>query len=797
MKFSRHWLHTWAHDPFSTEQLIQRLTMAGLEVESVSPVAKTCQQVIVGEIIAVSPHPHAEKLTLCQVTVGSDLPLQIICGANNVRVGLRVATAVAGAQISERLIETTELRGLQSEGMLCSAEELGLADSSIGILELPSTAPLGMELCDYLQLDDVSLELSLTPNRGDCLSIRGLAREVAVLAHTVCTPPEYEVVVPTIDTTIPVIIQASAACPRYLGRVIQNVNVQAPSPIWLVERLRRSGLRTINALVDVTNYVMLEWGQPLHAFDLASLSGGIEVRLATDQEQLTLLDGQTVTLDAQTLVIADQQQPLALAGIMGGLHSAVQDSTQHIFLESAFFSPQPLAGTARRYGLQTDAAYRFERGVDPHLQDQALERATALILAIAGGQAGPKQAVVVPEALPEIPTLVLRSARVTRILGQEVPAAQIVDILTRLGMNPIPQAVWEGGHAVWQWQVTPPSYRFDIRQEIDLIEEIARIYGYEQLPSRAPQATLSMDPQPWLTVQHLRNVLVHRGYQEAITYSFVDPQLQQQLAPQVPLLSLANPIASTLAVMRSTLWAGLLPAVLYNQQRQQPRVRLFEVSLCFMQTPQGLQQQPMIAGVATGSRWPEQWGVINQPLDFFDLKADVEALLTPSSHLANLQYQPALHPALHPGQAAVIYRGEEEVGVLGALHPEIIQRLDLLPPVYLFELQLDLLLNYTLPKFKAVSKYPSVRRDIAILINAQTSAEQVISCIRNRASDCLMELNLFDVYQGETIPPGKKSLAISLLFQAASRNLRESEVETEVQEVLNTLEQSLGAQLRK
>lgn len=795
MKFSENWLREWVNPQLSTAELVQRLTMSGLEVDQVEPVAIDFNQVVVGEVVTVTVHPDAHKLTICQVNVGEDKSLPIVCGAANVQSGMRVPTALIGARLGDLEIKKSSLRGITSEGMLCSAKELGLADSSEGLMSLPQDAPIGEDLRRYLQLEDVSMALDLTPNRGDCLSVAGIAREVGLLTRCSITSPDFSPVSATITDTLPVMLYHSAACPRYVGRIIKNINGQAITPLWMRERLRRSGLRSISAVVDVTNYVLLELGQPMHAFDLSKLVPGIQVRMAQTGESLTLLDEQTVTLDAQTLVIADQQQPIAMAGIMGGKASAVSPSTQALFLESAFFAPQFAAGGARRYGLHTDSSHRFERGVDPQLQRHAMERATALLLSIVGGQPGPIIEVTVNHDLPVIPTILLRSTRIKRLLGQTLPVNEVTNILMRLGMTVVPQDD--------SWQVQPPSFRFDITQEVDLIEELARVHGYNQLPSHLPWSQLKMHSQPSI-VEQLQAVLIQRDYQEAITYSFVDSQLQQQLNPEAAAITLANPIASDMAVMRTTLWTGLLQILLYNQKRQQSRVRLFETGLRFIYAAdQTLIQEQMIAGVVTGTRWPEQWGDRTQPVDFFDVKSDIATLFhyvsitgggaTPEHY----HFISTTHPALHPGQAAAIYREQEWIGFIGALHPNLMQTLEITAPVYLFELRVVPLCQTYPIKFKEISKYPSIRRDLAMVVDQAVSAVKIVATIRQTAGELLIDCQLFDLYQGKGIEAGKKSLAIGLIFQAVSRNLTESEVDTLIGQILSTLEQSLGAKLRK
>jgi len=779
MKLSENWLRKWVNPPISTDELVQQLTMAGLEVDSAEPVADSFNKIVVGEVLSVEAHPDAKKLNICKVNVGEAESLNIVCGAANVQLGMHVPTALVGARIGKMKIKKAKLRGVQSYGMLCSAKELGLAESAEGLMALPENAPIGEDVRSYLQLEDVSIDIELTPNRGDCLGVEGIARELGVLTRSEMDVLDCSPVAAMISDTFTVEIKVPNACPRYVGRVIKNINADAPTPLWMQERLRRSGLRSINAVVDVTNYVLLELGQPMHAFDLSSLSGGIQVRMASAGESLTLLDEQTVQLDGQTLLIADQKQPLAMAGVMGGLSSAVTMTTQDIFLESAFFTPTAVSGTARRYGLHTDSSHRFERGVDPQLQKRAMERATALLLEIVGGNAGP--VIEMAEKLRAVPTIELRASRIERLLGQKLDAAEVSEILTRLGMTVMPKGELS-------WQIEPPSFRFDISLEADLIEELARVHGYNHLPSLKPQSRLMMSSQPIVTLEVLQAVLVQRDYQEAITYSFVDPKLQAKLDPEANLIHLANPIASDMAVMRTSLWAGLLPALSYNQKRQQARVRLFETGLRFK--AQGLQEK-MIAGVASGTRWTEQWGLTKPALDFYDVKADVEALCDSSD-----VFRAGTHPALHPGQTADIYRGDEWIGVLGALHPSLLKTLELTAPVYLFECKLAPLCQTPLPQFQELSKYPSMRRDIALMVPEEVNIVQLFDCIKQSGTDMLIDCQLFDVYQGKGIKSDHKSWAIGLIFQDLLRSLTDDEVEAVVGKILISLEKNLGVKLR-
>jgi len=783
MRFSENWLRELVNPSISREELVAQLTMAGLEVDGVEPVAAAFNKVVIGEVVSIDPHPDAKKLQICTVNIGAE-PLTIVCGAANVHVGMLAPTAVIGARIGKIKIKKSKLRGVLSYGMLCSAEELGLADSSEGLMPLATDAPLGEDLREYLKLDDVSFDVDLTPNRGDCLSVAGIAREVGVLTRTAVNYPKISNITASITDSFLVNIQADKACPRYVGRIIKNIDAKAATPLWMQERLRRSGLRSISAVVDVTNYVLLELGQPMHAFDFNSLSGGIQVRMARADESLTLLDEQTVKLDEQTLVIADDKQALAIAGVMGGQASAVTDTTTDIFLESAFFAPEYAAGCARRYGLHTDSSHRFERGVDSQLQVDAIERATELLLEIVGGKAG---VVIekVADTLPVASNIELRAHNIKRILGKSFEASEITDIFTRLGMQV------ESGDS--SWQIQAPSFRFDVSIEADLIEELARLYGYNNLPSQAPKSRLIMHSSKNRTVNQLKDVLVQRDYQEAITYSFVDSKLQTQLNPELKAINLANPIASDMAAMRTSLWSSLLPAVQYNQKRQQSRVRLFETGRRFIQSQtEGLLQELMIAGVVTGTRFAEQWGAVSQPVDFYDVKSDIEALLNAN----DIDFRADKHPALHPGKTAAIYRGDEYIGILGAAHPSLIKQLDLITPVFLFELKLAPLLENKSHKFQELSKYPNVRRDIALIVPQDVTAIQLMDCIKETAPEILIEWQLFDVYQGEKIDSNKKSLAIGLIFQAFSRNLIDQDVETVVEQLLNTLENKLGAKLR-
>lgn len=793
MKFSEQWLRGWVNPQVSRDELVARLSMAGLEVDSVTPAAGQFSGIVVGEILATEQHPDADKLRVCQVSNGAET-FQVVCGAPNARPGIKIPFAMIGAELpGDFKIKKAKLRGVESFGMLCSAAELQISEENDGLLELAADAPVGQDIRQYLNLDDASIEIGLTPNRGDCLSLAGLARDVSALYDVPVTRPVVPAVPAAHDEVRSVEVSAPAACPRYLGRVIRNVDLSKPTPLWMVERLRRSDVRSIDAAVDITNYVMLELGQPMHAFDLAEINGGIRVRMAEEGEKLVLLDGQEVALRADTLVIADHTRALAIAGVMGGEHSGVNtEKTRDLFLESAFFEPISVAGKARSYGLHTDASHRYERGVDSQLAREAMERATALLLEIVGGEAGPIVEAVSQQHLPNIAPITLRDERITQMLGLQMDAAQVEQLLNALELT-------TSANGAGQWAVTVPSHRFDISLEVDLIEELARLYGYNNLPVRYPQARLAPQGKPETRgeLPNLRRLLVARGYQEAITYSFIDPKLFELFTPGVEPLVLANPISNDMAAMRASLWPGLVKAMQHNLNRQQDRVRLFESGLRFVGQLGDLKQQPMIAGVVTGSRLPEGWANGRDGIDFFDVKADVEALLGYSGALSDFSFVAGKHPALHPGQTARIERDGKEVGYLGAIHPELAKTLGLDRPVYVFELVLGDVVEGRLPKFSELSKFPETRRDLALIAGRDVASSSVLEVIRDNAGEWLTDLRLFDVYQGKGIDPDRKSLAVGLTWQHPSRTLNDDEVNETLQNILTSLEQRLNTTLRK
>jgi phenylalanyl-tRNA synthetase beta chain len=795
MKVSEQWLREWVNPAISTDELVAQMTMAGLEVDGVESVAGDFSGVVVGEIFSIEQHPDADKLRICQVAGNGDV-VQVVCGAPNARAGIKVPFATVGAKLPSDdakgfKIKKAKLRGAESHGMLCAEQELGLSDASDGLMELPSDAPVGTDIREYLDLNDSIIDIDLTPNRADCLSVEGIARDVAVLNRCEVTPVAIEAVKPQIDDSFPVSIEAGQDCPRYIGRVIRNVDLSKPSPLWMQEKLRRSGVRPIDAAVDVTNYVLLELGQPLHAFDLALLNEGIRVRHAAKGETLTLLDGQELKLNAGDLVIADHKKPIALAGIMGGEHSGVNENTRDIFLESAFFAPVKMAGRARSYGLHTDASHRFERGVDSQLQARAIERATQLLLDVVGGQPGPLVEVVSEQDLPVPAVVQLREKRIERLLGLKMESAQVTDILTRLGLE---VAQTDDG-----WRVVAPSWRFDIAIEADLLEELARVYGYNRMPVTKIHADLTMRvrEETQISIKTIRRQLIARGYQEAVTYSFVEPKLQAVLCPGQDTVALANAISSDMSVMRTSLWPGLLTAALHNLNRQQSRVRLFESGLRFIPDSSGLpKQDTMLAGLLTGRRNPESWSEQGEPVDFYDIKGDFESLLSLSGGDSGITYKRGEHPALHPGQTAAIDYQGETVGYIGAIHPEVQKKLGLSQVVYLFEVKLAAICPAQLTKFTELSKFPEVRRDLAILINRDIEAGFVLSVVREASGSHLTNLRLFDTYEGKGIDPKRKSLALGLTFQHSSRTLNEDEINVTIENVVKALDKQCGATLR-
>ncbi|CAG9001302.1 MAG: Phenylalanine--tRNA ligase beta subunit [Candidatus Celerinatantimonas neptuna] len=794
MKFSESWLREWVNPSIDLNTLSEQITMAGLEVDEITPVAGDFTGVVVGEVVECEQHPDADKLRVTQVNIGDSELISIVCGAPNCRKGLKVAVATVGAVLpGDFKIKKAKLRGQPSFGMLCSAKELAISDDHEGIMELPIDAPIGHDLRKYLNLNDYSIEIDLTPNRADCLSIAGVAREVGVLNELDVNEPAWPALQPSTDRTYPIQVIDKKACPRYLGRVIEGVDVKAETPLWMVEKLRRGGIRSIDPVVDITNYVLLELGQPLHAFDCDTLQGDIVVRKAKQGEKLTTLDSECVALNDNTLVIADDRGAIAIAGIFGGEATGVTQNTTTIFLESAFFAPLAIIGRARQYGLHTDASHRFERGVDWQLQEKALDRAANLILDICGGQAGP---LIINEDIPSLPKsepIALRHKRLTRLVGHHFDKPQVTQIFKRLGLS-----VTETDEG---WEVSSPSYRFDIEIEQDLIEEVARIYGYNEIPNLAPVSHLKMHfvPESKLPVSRLQQTLVHRGYQEAITYSFVDPQKQKQIHPAQATMNLPNPISVEMSQMRLGLWTGLLEAVSYNQKRQQNRIRLFESGLRFIpdeSAENNVRQDIMLAGAITGTALDENWISENRDVDFFDIKADLEALITSTKSAKEFDFVRAEHPALHPGQSAQILRNGEKVGWVGAIHPKLEKGFALNGRVFLFEIKVDALTYASIPVAEPVSKFPANRRDLALVVNKGTNAADLVKNVWKNGTNQLVGVNLFDVYQGEKVAEGKKSVAISLTLQDQTHTLEESEIIAIVGNIVDGLKSEFNASLR-
>ncbi|NRA71770.1 MAG: phenylalanine--tRNA ligase subunit beta [Gammaproteobacteria bacterium] len=794
MKFSESWLREWVNPAISTEELAAQITMAGLEVDDIAPVAAEFSKVVIGEVVECGRHPDADKLQVTKINVGGDELIDIVCGAPNCRLGLKVAVAMVGAVLpGDFKIKKAKLRGQPSFGMLCSFSELGLSDESDGIMELPTDAPIGTDLRQYLSLEDVSIDVDLTANRADCLGIKGLAREVAVLNRMDLTPVTINKTASTIDDVLTINVSESAACPRYLGRVIKGINLNVASPLWMTEKLRRCGVRSIDPVVDITNYVLLELGHPMHAFDLANIDGAINVRFAQADETLTLLDGKEAKLSPATLLIADDTKALAIAGIFGGKDSGVTNDTQDIFLESAFFAPLAIAGKARSYGLHTDASHRYERGVDPEQQFDAMERATQLLLEIVGGQAGPIVETVSKENLPQQAKIELRRSRIERVLGIKIADTDVNAILSLLGVQ-----LTENDQG---WSCVAPLYRFDISIEADLIEELARVYGYNNIPNESPMATLSMTKhnESQLSIMKLRQVLVGRGFNEAITYSFVDPKAQKVLFPALDAKVLPHPISVDMSVMRVSLWTGLLQAVSHNQKRQQSRLRLFETGLRFYpdQTSEhGVRQEPMIAGVITGNISDEHWDIENRSVDFFDLKGDVEALLELTCDIDSFEFRQTQLSALHPGQSAEIFLNDQSVGFIGAIHPQHEKALGLNGRTIVFELTQSSILTRKLPQSAGLSKFPANRRDIALVVEEAVNADDVIRCIKQAGGSQLVTINLFDVYRGNGVDDGYKSLAIALTLQDKNRTLEEQEISQTVEQAIAAASDSFGAKLR-
>ena len=785
MKFPESWLREFVDPPIDNETLAYRLTMAGLEVEDNKPLAPDFTQVVVGQILTVSPHENAARLRVCSVDVGEATPLQIVCGAPNAQEGMKVPCAKVGAILPGQLmIKAAVLRGIESFGMLCSAKELGLSEDSSGLLALPHDAPVGQDFRQYYALDDRLLTLKLTPNRADCLSVYGVAREVGAITQTAVKVKPNTIITPQLQEALPIAIEDEAACPRYCGRLIREVNAAVSTPEWMKRKLERSGLRSLSAIVDITNYVLLELGQPLHAFDASAIEHGITVRWAKTDEKLTLLNEKEVILKSDILVIADKDKPLALAGIMGGLASAVDEATTDVFLESAFFAPSAIAGRPRRLGISSDAAYRYERGVDAELARIAIERATELILKICGGLAGPINEVT--SALPSRQPISVRLSKIGKVLGVKLSEAQVITYLTALGMPPT--------HDNDTLAVPVPSYRFDMAIEEDVIEEIGRLYGYDQIPVRPVNTSLTILPLPsdQLTQAQIQAGLVARDYHEVINYAFVDAAWEQNLLGNNNPVRLHNPISSQMSVMRSSLLGGLIDCLRKNVNRQHERVRIFEVGRVFVQQAHEIDQPEKLAGLAYGPRYHEQWGSLTDKVDFYDVKADIAALLSPRS----LRFEVLTHPALHPGRAAQVLCRGEVIGLLGELHPQWVQKYALPHAPIIFELSLAAVQARSPIKATELSRQPAVRRDLAFIVEETLAVQQILDTLQVVPNTLLQSVTLFDVYQGPGIEAGKKSLAFKIILQDSQKTLTDIEVDTVVEQLTTAVREQYDATLR-
>ena len=804
MQFSENWLRTLVDPKLATPELAHLLTMSGLEVEDCREVSPAFTGVVVGKVLGVENHPNADKLKVCQVDVGGAQALGIVCGAPNVVQGMKVPCALVGARLPgaspDQLFEikAATMRGIESRGMLCSARELGLSDDHGGLLNLRADAPIGGDVREVLALDDRILTIKLTPNRADCLSVLGVAREVAALTRASLRPPQISAVPAQSKAVFPVKISAADGCGRFSGRVIRNVNAKASSPEWMRQRLERAGQRSISALVDITNYVMLELGRPLHVYDLDKLSGGIDVRFGRNGEKLMLLNEQIVELDESVLAITDASGPIGLAGIMGGNSTKAGLDTRNVFLEAAFFFPQAIAGRARRYNFTSDASHRFERGVDFENSIEGIERATALVLEICAGEPGPVVDTVAK--LPQRHPVKIRVSRARKIIGVQIASDEMADIFRRLGFV----ARREGGGADEFFVVTPPSYRFDIETEEDLIEEVARLYGFERIPANPPLAVANMRalPERRRSLHDLRERLAAAGYQEVINYSFVEEEWEKDFAGNAQPIRLLNPIASQLAVMRSNLIGCLVANVRYNLNRKLDRVRIFEVGRAFLRDVSiadgdldvaGVCQPMRIAAAAFGAADDEQWGIADRSVDFFDLKNDIEVLLAP----ALVRFEPAPHPAMHPGRSACVLLDGSEIGWIGELHPRLQRKYELPAPVILFEMDAEPLLARSLPQYVEVSKFPLVHRDLAIIVDEKIAVQSILDGLRHSKPPIVDAISVFDVYRGKGIEIGKKGLAFRVLLQDTQKTLTDAEVDAAVAGLLRVLEQEYGAKRRQ
>ncbi|MBO1927814.1 phenylalanine--tRNA ligase subunit beta [Thiomicrorhabdus sp. 6S2-11] len=795
MKFSENWLRQWTNPEWNANELAEELSLAGLEVDDVEPVAGEFTNVVVGHVVSMEKHPDADKLNVTQVNVGEEELVQIVCGAKNVQPGQKVCCAMVGAKLpGDFKIKKAKLRGVPSNGMLCGATEIGLPDDGVdGLHLLPEDAPIGMDVREYLELNDMSIDVDLTPNRADCFSVMGIARDVNAISGAGLTVPfEEKEMAGSTACSVEIDVQEPQACPKYLGCMVTGFNAKAETPRWMKQRLERSGLRPLSLTVDITNYVLLEMGQPMHAFDSDKLQGAVQVRMAQNGEKLTTLDEKEVTLSDDTLVIADDSGAIALAGIMGGLSTSVTDETTSIFFECAHFAPLAITGKARKYGLHTDSSMRFERGVDPQLPERALNRALSLLLEIAGGEVSAIDAKISAENIPAPAQITLRAKTVTDKLGVAVSAEQIEDIFTKLGFGI--EAI-DGG-----WSMTAPSYRFDMQIEMDLVEEIGRIYGYNNLPEDPVLAPITLRelPESEQELMALKTALVQNGYNEVVTYSFVEEKKQQAIAPDLPYVLLQNPISEDMKAMRTTLFPGLLQSIAYNQNRQQGRVRMFESGLVFYKNDQdetGATQVPMLAGAIVGPVAASGWDEKPRNADFFDLKGDVETLLRMSHQLGKIRFEACNNPALHPGQSASLMKDGKEVGIIGQLHPQLVKTMGVSGTVFMFQVRQDALLTMEIPAAEKISKFPEVQRDLAFVVEQSLPVQQLLDAV-NVESEILRSVDIFDIYRGQGIEPDQKSVALTLKLQHQDRTLEDAEVESLVEQILQSAKSAVNAELR-
>ena len=791
MKIAESWLREWVDPELDTEALGHQLTMLGHEVDGIEYEGAGIEDIVVAEVVECGKHPDADKLSVCKVSDGGDELIDIVCGAPNVRAGMKTPLARPGVKLPNGLkLRKAKIRGIVSNGMLCSAVEIGLGDESDGIMDLPSDAAVGQPLIEFLDLPDAVIDLDLTPNRGDCFSVLGIARDVSALTGAPLKDLSVTPVAATIDDTHPVELVEPAGCPRFAGRVIRGIDPNAKSPVWMIEKLRRAGLRGISPVVDITNLVMLELGQPLHAYDAGLLQGPIRPRLAKSGEKVTLLDEKEVDLTADTLVITDDSGPIGIAGIMGGLTTAVSEETTDVFFEAAFWPQDFMAGRARNYGMHTDASLRFERGVDPDGQGRAVERATQLLLEIAGGEAGPLVVDSAEDHLPECASITLRKTRLARLLGIEISDADVVAILESLQFD---VAENDGG-----WIVKAPSHRFDMQYEVDLIEEVARIHGYDSIPETtlSAQSPLETVTESRIELERAAATLIARDYQEVVTYSFIDAEANTKFTGVESPLVLSNPISSDLSVMRASLWPGLVAVASANTARQQDRVRIFEASRSYHGTLEEHWEVVRLAGLVTGPVAPEQWGTKSESVDFFDIKADVEAVIALACNASDISFVPAEHPSLQPGQTAKILRGDDEIGIIGKLHPRIAKDYDLKRAVYLFELDASKALASAAPEAEIISKFPAIRRDIAVVVDDDVSADDLINAVSSSAPELIRDVRIFDIYRGDRIEAGRKSVAIGLILQETSRTLTDDDADTALAAAVAKLEDKFAAELR-